>query len=466
MKSEKTVRKQILTAVLWCAVAVALVLSMLQYFGVSFDVSAGYSKTFPFQGRLTNPDGTNVADGDYDMTFRMYDADSGGNELWSEGHTGANDVTVEDGVFNVTLGTLNAITPDFNSGTYWLEIAVEGETLSPRRRIGGTGYAINSDHVEGYTAAELMDSLWIDSGGALSPKPGASDNVNIDNGSLNVSGIITANTNETINGIDINSGTISDATWNGTALTDVYVVALNGASQGDILYHNGTQWIQLTAGTSGRFLMTQGAGANPTWNAVSGTIANGTVASSTLRWDGAAWSENTGILTTTTTITGTGALTIGTGGAFVLGDGGDTININSSDWDVSIAGAMTGIDSVANTNTAALTITSGIAATWSTVAGQLDITGAGGLDLEATTGSDVTVTLGGVAGDDFLVDGDTLVVSSDTNNVGINDNTPTYDLDITAGTTRAVNIYNAVNDGYGIYTWQAGGWNEWLGRLL
>ncbi len=37
-------------------------------------------------------------------------------------------------------------------------------------------------------------------------------------------------------------------------------------SQGDVLYFNGTDWVRLAAGTSGYFLKTQGAGANPTWD--------------------------------------------------------------------------------------------------------------------------------------------------------------------------------------------------------
>lgn len=39
-------------------------------------------------------------------------------------------------------------------------------------------------------------------------------------------------------------------------------------SQGDIIYFNGTDWVRLAAGTNGYFLKTQGAGANPAWDAV------------------------------------------------------------------------------------------------------------------------------------------------------------------------------------------------------
>lgn len=36
-------------------------------------------------------------------------------------------------------------------------------------------------------------------------------------------------------------------------------------AQGEILYHNGTNWVPLAVGTSGMFLKTQGASANPVW---------------------------------------------------------------------------------------------------------------------------------------------------------------------------------------------------------
>jgi hypothetical protein len=42
------------------------------------------------------------------------------------------------------------------------------------------------------------------------------------------------------------------------------ITELTGA-QGDVLYHNGTNWAKLGSGTSGYFLMTMGASANPKW---------------------------------------------------------------------------------------------------------------------------------------------------------------------------------------------------------
>ncbi len=41
-------------------------------------------------------------------------------------------------------------------------------------------------------------------------------------------------------------------------------------TQGDVLYHNGTSWAKLPAGTLGYVLETNGAGANPSWEAMTG----------------------------------------------------------------------------------------------------------------------------------------------------------------------------------------------------
>lgn len=49
-----------------------------------------------------------------------------------------------------------------------------------------------------------------------------------------------------------------------------HVPAPASQAQGDVLYHNGTTWARLAAGTSGHFLKTNGAGANPAWAAASG----------------------------------------------------------------------------------------------------------------------------------------------------------------------------------------------------
>lgn len=49
---------------------------------------------------------------------------------------------------------------------------------------------------------------------------------------------------------------------------------VSSQAQGDVLYYNGSAWTRLAAGTSGKYLKTQGSSANPTW----ATLADGMTA--------------------------------------------------------------------------------------------------------------------------------------------------------------------------------------------
>jgi len=105
-------------------------------------VSLGYAEipqVISFQGKVTDTGGVPVPDGDYDMEFRIYDAQTGGNEEWNSGGSPVS-VSVTDGVFDVLLGESNAIELEFDED-YWLEVEIEGDVQSPRTRMGSTGYA-------------------------------------------------------------------------------------------------------------------------------------------------------------------------------------------------------------------------------------------------------------------------------------------------------------------------------------
>jgi hypothetical protein len=51
----------------------------------------------------------------------------------------------------------------------------------------------------------------------------------------------------------------------GSYYLDIANFNITSEAQGDILYHNGSSWARLAAGTDGYFLKTQGAAADPIW---------------------------------------------------------------------------------------------------------------------------------------------------------------------------------------------------------
>jgi len=94
-----------------------------------------------YQGRLTDTGGIPL-NGSYNLTFRIYDAETAGNLLWEETQTG---VVINKGIFAVLLGSVTNLNLAFDK-PYFLEIKVGNEVMSPRQRIASTGYAIRAEH--------------------------------------------------------------------------------------------------------------------------------------------------------------------------------------------------------------------------------------------------------------------------------------------------------------------------------
>ena len=97
--------------------------------------------TIPYTGRLTDEEGAPVPEGAYAFTFALYEAESGGEPLWSEVQEG---VGVENGALSTALGAAEPIPPEALAGktALWLAVGVrgpgEGEftALNPRQRLG------------------------------------------------------------------------------------------------------------------------------------------------------------------------------------------------------------------------------------------------------------------------------------------------------------------------------------------
>lgn len=99
--------------------------------------------TIAYQGRLADTSGNPLTD-TVNMTFRLYAAAGGGAPLWEEQWTGANSVQVSDGLFNVMLGSVNAIGQEVitGNGSLFLGITVGTDSeMSPRVQLGSVPFA-------------------------------------------------------------------------------------------------------------------------------------------------------------------------------------------------------------------------------------------------------------------------------------------------------------------------------------
>ncbi len=124
-------------------------------FAVATDVVLAQGTAFMYHGRL-NDNGI-PASGSYDLTFAVFDADTGTNRVG--GALTNSVVAVNNGLFTVTL--------DFGTGVFdgrdrWLEMGVRPSgagdftRLSPRQLLTPTPYAITAGHLAGTLDANQL----------------------------------------------------------------------------------------------------------------------------------------------------------------------------------------------------------------------------------------------------------------------------------------------------------------------
>lgn len=142
-------------------------------------------RTLNFQGRLLNSSGAVVADGYYNVQFKIYQGGAGnaagnpgGTLQWTETYinngNASGAIQVKNGYFAANLGSVNSFgtSVDWNQSTLWLSVNVAGSSVScttfgsspctadgemlPMKRITATPYAINSGQLEGKTADNFV----------------------------------------------------------------------------------------------------------------------------------------------------------------------------------------------------------------------------------------------------------------------------------------------------------------------
>jgi hypothetical protein len=104
-----------------------------------------------YQGLITKSDGRPTLDGSYEVLFKVYSIAEGGEAIWSENQQ----VTVTNGIISTVLGITNPFTAIPEEA--YLELTVEGSTLTPRQLLTSVFYSILSDTSSYARSADYTD---------------------------------------------------------------------------------------------------------------------------------------------------------------------------------------------------------------------------------------------------------------------------------------------------------------------
>ncbi|MFA6424305.1 MAG: hypothetical protein WCV83_03275 [Candidatus Magasanikbacteria bacterium] len=137
-------------------IATTVAIISLSIFGI---VRAAYNPQINYQGKLTNSSDVAVADGTYNMQFKLCTDVACAGTIWTEARTGADVVQVTNGLFSVMLGSVSTTldTINFNQNLY-LEFSVSTntinwETLLPRKQLGTVPSAFEAAKLGGLASS-------------------------------------------------------------------------------------------------------------------------------------------------------------------------------------------------------------------------------------------------------------------------------------------------------------------------
>ncbi len=119
---------------------VIVLLGIILLTGISATSFAAIPETMNYQGYLTDSGGVAV-DVPVNITFRIYGDETGGTALWTETQS----VSVNNGIYNVQLGSVSTLTSLTFDVPYWLGVEVETDgEMNPRLPFDSVPFAVIS----------------------------------------------------------------------------------------------------------------------------------------------------------------------------------------------------------------------------------------------------------------------------------------------------------------------------------
>ncbi|MEK7602928.1 MAG: hypothetical protein AAB459_01620 [Patescibacteria group bacterium] len=338
---------------------------------------ATINRQMNFQGKLTNPDGTNVTDASRTMVFSIYTVSSGGTAVWTESKS----VSTVDGIFRTSLGDTTALpgSIDFNGDSLYLGVTVAADAeMTPRVRLTATPYAFNSDTLDGLDSANYLQLAQGIQTDASSTNPSIAINktgtaailqlqdAGADVFSISGTGVFTI----TLDATDNPSYTITNAGSSN--------VVTNLSGTGDfVLQDNGSSF--MTISDTGAFDYSLDATDNPTFVVTNNGSGNITLNLASTG-DFAVQDNGTGVFT----VNDTGSLA-------VVPTAGQAVTISLA------AGSALNVSATAAPTVDLATISNSGQATTTAGANGLEITYVGGAAAVEGSGAHVALTPGGTA---------------------------------------------------------------------
>ena len=108
---------------------------------VAANLWAQAPEMFRYQGRLAS--GATVVNATLPMSFKLYNAPNGGTKMYED----SNSVAVVNGLYSTYVGdntVFGSLTNAMTNAAVYLELTINGETLSPRERLVSVPYALNA----------------------------------------------------------------------------------------------------------------------------------------------------------------------------------------------------------------------------------------------------------------------------------------------------------------------------------
>ena len=259
----------------------ACLLGLLALTPASRAADANPPDRLTYQGFLVNVTGTALgatAPKNYDVVFRIYDAQSGGNRLWTEQQT----VTVDKGYFSVLLGEGTQVTSeshqalatlfaDASASDRYVETTVKGiapggadSTILPRLRLLTVPYAFLAKHsVNANSLVNASNAPVITSAGMDVYMTGTVTIPTVSATTVNAASVVETPT--------VNATTVNATTVNASSVVTAPTVTATTVTATTVNAQNGFGTIPI-----GGIIMWSGSGVPTGWALCNGQTAYGT----------------------------------------------------------------------------------------------------------------------------------------------------------------------------------------------